>query len=84
MVRYVVNVGRLSEQLGAIIEVHSNHKRTWLGRAMNGDAREEFSANLQCPRTVGRTFLYTGQLKSDFPYGIEVDGAFGHPAALRR
>jgi hypothetical protein len=81
MVRHVVNIGRLGEQLRAIIEIYSDDKRTGFSRAMNGDGRQEFSMGLECRTAVSRAFLHAGKLKSDFPHRGEVDCVFWHSVA---
>jgi hypothetical protein len=78
VVCYVVNIRVRSEQLCAIIEIHSDDQRTGLSRAMSGDASQEFSVDLECRRPVRGALLDARQSKPDLPYGVEVDSASGH------
>ena len=48
MICYVVNIGIRSDQFRTIVEIHANHKRSRFGRAIDGDARHEFSIDLEC------------------------------------
>lgn len=61
VLRYVVNIGVRSKQLGAVIEIHAYDKRIGFGRAIRGDTRQEFSMDLECRYTVRRALLYAGQ-----------------------
>jgi hypothetical protein len=47
VVGHVVNIWSVCEQLGAVVEVNPNRKRTRLGRAMSRHACQEFSVNLE-------------------------------------
>src|SRR5712692_9281413 len=78
VVRHVVNIGGRSEQVSAIIEIHSDDQGTGFGRAMRGDASQEFSVDLECRGPVRGALLHAGQSKSDLPYRLEVDRASGH------
>ncbi|SRR6266849_343019 len=78
VVRHVVNIGVRNEQLRAILEIHADDQRAGFGRAMRGDASQEFSVDLECRRPVRGALLDARQSKSDLPYRLEVDRASGH------
>jgi hypothetical protein len=74
VVRHVVHIGVCS-QLSAIIEIHSNGKRVRLGRPISGDTRQEFSMHFERRKPVWCALLRlrVKQVKSDIPYGFEID-----------
>src|SRR5205085_11496917 len=78
VVRHLVNIGIRSEQLSAIIEIHSNSKRVRLGRPISEDTRQEFSIDFERRKPVCSARFDAGQSKSDIPYGFEVDCASEH------
>ena len=77
VVRYVVHIGIGGKQFGAVIEIHADDQRSRFGRAIRGDASQEFSMDLEGGRTVRGALLYAGQRKSDIPHSVEVDGGSG-------
>jgi hypothetical protein len=84
VVRHVVHIGVRSEQLSAIIEIHSNGKRVRLGRPISGDTRQEFSMDFERRKPVCCALFNSGQSKSDISYGLEVDCAPEHWSARFR
>jgi hypothetical protein len=81
VVRHVVNIRGRSEQLGAIIEIHADNKRSGFCRAMCGDTGQKFSMDLECRLPVRCALLHAGQRKSDIPHSVEVDCASRHWSA---
>ena len=47
VVGYVVNIGSRCEELGTVVEVNPNRKRTRLSRTINRHTCQEFSVNLE-------------------------------------
>src|SRR5208282_341912 len=78
VVRHIVNTGVRGKQLRAVIEIHAHDKRAGFGRAIRGDARQEFSMDLQCRLSVRCALLHARQREPDIPHGVEVDCVSGH------
>src|SRR5262249_2958460 len=68
-------------QLLTLLEVDADGKRIGLGRSMNGNARQQITANFQRGRAIGRALLHVREGESDFSDGVEVDLALGHKNA---
>jgi hypothetical protein len=73
MVRQVVDVRGVSDQLRAAIEIDANRKRVRLCGSVNGDASQQLSTNLEGRRSVCRGLLHVRQAQSDSSYRVEIN-----------
>lgn len=77
MIRDVVDIGLLSEQLGALLEIDMHHDAIQFGGFVNGDAGEEFASQLQCRSPIRGAIDDIWQGKTKLPHRIKVEGSHG-------
>jgi hypothetical protein len=77
MIRDVVGVGLLPEQLGALLEIDTYNDAIWFGGFVSGDAGEEPASQLQRSGSIRGAIDDTGQGKAQLAHRIKVEDFHG-------